>query len=174
MYEAKKLAVNNRIKLSTNFSGNEFECHGNNCCGHAMIVNPRLLGGLELLRKTLAEKYSREIPVSPTCVFRCKSHNTTVGGVENSEHMHGLAADINTQKMGLPEIEVARIARNLKDAQGRPIFKRVGVYGVSYINTAGKLVSKRGYNNKVGFIHLGISDKEVNGTKLPSYWGDWR
>ena len=73
--------------------------------------------------------------------------------------------------MGLPEIEVAKMADSLN------IFKRIGVYGKSYIyyNGSGEdsLVSVKGYNNKVGFIHLGIADKIVSNKVLPGTWGDW-
>jgi len=164
----------NNIKISDHFNLKEFECRGKNCCGGAVKVHPRLVEGLEKLRFVLQGKYPKKrILIVINCGYRCRKHNSRIGGSKESEHIYGLAADINTAILGLPEIEVAKIAAELKDEKGKPYFRRIGVYGKSYLKN-GKLELVRGYHNKVGFIHVGVADKFVDGKKLPERWGDWR
>lgn len=70
--------------LSAHFSKVELACH---CCGELKIESA-LLEALEQLRK-LADK---EIIVHDG--YRCVTHNQEVGGVTDSEHTRGMAADI--------------------------------------------------------------------------------
>ncbi len=70
--------------LSPHFSKRELACR---CCGELMIV-PALLDALERLRE-LAER-----PIQIHAGYRCPAHNQEVGGVSDSEHTHGMAADI--------------------------------------------------------------------------------
>ncbi len=70
--------------LSEHFSKSELACH---CCGQLKIESG-LLAALELLR-TLA---SHEIVVHDG--YRCIAHNQKAGGVTDSEHTRGMAADI--------------------------------------------------------------------------------
>ena len=76
------------------FSDVELMCHGadqGDCnCGEetAYRVNPRLLELLDQLRENVGG--SLEL----SCAYRCPAHNAAVGGVENSQHVLGNAADI--------------------------------------------------------------------------------
>lgn len=73
--------------MSKYFDVEEITC---NCgCGQGLdIVNPILLESLDKLR----ERYGKPIYVS--CMYRCPDHNADVGGVSNSQHVLGNAADI--------------------------------------------------------------------------------
>ena len=70
--------------LSENFSRGEFAC---SCCGESK-VDPKLVIMLEELRKCFRK------PIIVNSGYRCASHNKAVGGVVNSQHMYGKAADI--------------------------------------------------------------------------------
>ena len=75
------------------FSDYELMCHGaeqGDCnCGleTAANVSPRLLELLDQLRKNIGG------PLEVSCVYRCPEHNAQVGGVPNSQHVLGTAAD---------------------------------------------------------------------------------
>ena len=70
--------------LSKHFDTSEFICH---CCGQGSVEN-RLIELLEELRA------KANAPVHVNCGFRCTKHNAEVGGVPNSQHVLGTAADI--------------------------------------------------------------------------------
>lgn len=72
-------------KLSKNFRREEFECRCG--CGHDN-VSPVLVDLLQEIRDLL----DRPIVVHSGC--RCEVHNKVVGGVSNSAHITGEAADI--------------------------------------------------------------------------------
>lgn len=82
---------------SEHFSAEELMCHGKeqgHCnCGveTAEKVSPRLLELLEQLRYNIGG-----LPIEISCAYRCPVHNRhpEVGGVENSQHVLGTAADI--------------------------------------------------------------------------------
>ena len=80
----------NRLQMSTDFWLYEGECHGENCCGHAVIVQPHLWALLQKLRDHLGRA------LSPNCIYRCPTHNARpeVGGHWNSDHLRGEAADL--------------------------------------------------------------------------------
>lgn len=78
------------------FSPEELMCHGagqGHCdCGvdTAGYVSPRLLEFLDRLRENIGG------PLEISCAYRCPAHNAAVGGVANSQHVYGTAADIQT------------------------------------------------------------------------------
>lgn len=80
--------------LSAHFSKAEFACR---CCGQLKIENG-LIAALEQLRM-LAGK---EIVVHDA--YRCLAHNQEVGGVTDSEHTRGMAADIAIPDLTLQEM----------------------------------------------------------------------
>lgn len=80
--------------LSAHFSKSELAC---NCCGELKIEG-KLIEALEQLR-TLAGK---EIIVHDG--YRCPAHNQEVGGVSDSEHTRGMAADIAISGFSLQEL----------------------------------------------------------------------
>lgn len=72
------------------FSMNEFECH----CGCRMPDSAR--ANIEALVEQVLDQ-ARERYGKPVCVnsgYRCARHNAAVGGVANSQHLRGEAADI--------------------------------------------------------------------------------
>ena len=72
--------------LSKHFDASEFVCH---CCGRgADMIDPRLIELLEQLR------VKANAPIHINCGYRCPKHNAEVGGVPNSQHVLGTAADI--------------------------------------------------------------------------------
>jgi len=77
------LRINN-FKLSEHFNLMEFQCP---CC-HTARVHPRLVRMLESLRDKWGD------PIFLTSGYRCISHNREVGGVPDSLHILGQAADV--------------------------------------------------------------------------------
>ena len=76
--------------MSKYFSKEVLECHGDGCCdGGADNVNPRLLDLLDELVEAVGHT------VDLNCVYRCPEHNEEVGGVADSQHVLGNAADID-------------------------------------------------------------------------------
>jgi hypothetical protein len=84
----------NDIIIAPYFNLSEFACP---CCNLVML-HPKLLGKLVELRKIL------ERPVYITSGYRCLKYNRKVGGVANSYHCIGLAADIKVKDINLIEL----------------------------------------------------------------------
>ena len=79
--------------LSRNFSRKEFECK----CGCGFFKeNPLLVATLQRIRDYANEKGSSsgEFSVIVNSGCRCAKHNAASGGVRNSKHLRGEAADI--------------------------------------------------------------------------------
>lgn len=73
------------------FSVAETQCH----CGCGKnVINPILLQKLDMLREKIGG------PVEISCAYRCPTHNAEVGGVSNSQHVLGNAADVQTPNYG--------------------------------------------------------------------------
>ena len=70
--------------MTKNFSSDEFRCK---CCGR-LKIEPKLVEMLQHIRDTLGA------PVIVNSGYRCPRHNKAVGGVKNSDHLRGRAADI--------------------------------------------------------------------------------
>ena len=104
--------------LSAHFSKAEMACR---CCGELRIESG-LLDALEQLR-TLAGK---EIVVHDG--YRCPAHNQEVGGVTDSEHTLGMAADVAIPSLSLQEMyELAlRVPTFLKGG--------IGVYDGGFVH----------------------------------------
>ena len=68
------------------FSRAELSCH---CCGGLPDggMEPRLLSVLDAMRERIGK------PCFISCAYRCPAHNAEVGGVSNSQHVLGTAAD---------------------------------------------------------------------------------
>ena len=73
-------------RLSQHFSVSEFACHH---CGNCINIHPRLIELLEKLRENIGG-----YPLHINSGYRCEYHNTNVGGVSNSQHLRGTAADV--------------------------------------------------------------------------------
>lgn len=85
MPDTVDLPRTSNFKLSDNFSFDEFACHH---CGHCKI-DMRLIELLEQLRKNIGG-----YPLHINSGYRCPTHNANVGGVSDSQHCLGTAADI--------------------------------------------------------------------------------
>ena len=77
------------MKLTNNFNKSEFECN----CGCEMpnevfLQIQKLASQLQCIRDFI------RFPIKITSAYRCPSHNKEVGGVSNSQHILGKAADI--------------------------------------------------------------------------------
>lgn len=72
-------------QVSEHFKEEEFACR---CCGMVKL-NIHLVKMLEKLRSNLGGS-----PVFITSGYRCAEHNRQVGGVKNSQHPAGNAADV--------------------------------------------------------------------------------
>jgi uncharacterized protein YcbK (DUF882 family) len=84
----------NDIMIAPHFNLSEFACP---CCRRVML-HPLLLEKLEKLRKKM------ERPMHITSGYRCFTYNRKVGGVANSYHCIGLAADIKVKDINLMEL----------------------------------------------------------------------
>lgn len=75
--------------MSTYFSDEETSCH---CCGQLPDggMNPVLMEKLDALREMIGG------PIEISCGYRCPAHNAEVGGVPDSQHVLGNAADVQT------------------------------------------------------------------------------
>jgi hypothetical protein len=80
--------------LSAHFSKAELACH---CCGELKIESA-LIEALELLRALAGN----QILVHDG--YRCVPHNQEVGGVIDSEHTRGIAADIAIPGLSLQQM----------------------------------------------------------------------
>ena len=83
------LPLSSTKAVGKHFDTSEFACH---CCGQGS-VDPRLIELLEELRS------KANAPVHVNCGYRCTKHNAEVGGVPNSQHVLGTAADIFIPKI---------------------------------------------------------------------------
>ena len=91
----------NNVVISPYFNLSEFACP---CCNLVML-HPKLLTKLVELRNIL------ERPVYINSGYRCFEYNRNVGGVVNSYHCIGLAADIKVKDMNL--ITLLEICENI-------------------------------------------------------------
>jgi len=104
--------------LSPHFSKAEFACR---CCGE-MKLEKRLIDALEELRR-LAGK---AIVVHDG--YRCAAHNEDVGGVHNSEHTRGMAADVVISGLSLQQMyELALLVPDLTEGG-------IGVYDSGFLH----------------------------------------
>ena len=106
--------------MTKNFNIKEFQCN----CGcktpenlkHNILV---LANQLQVLRDYVKK------PIILTNGYRCPKHNKAVGGVSNSQHVLGKAADIKIP--GLSPFAVAKIIENLV-SEGKMMQGGVGIY----------------------------------------------
>lgn len=83
------------MKIGTYFDDYEFSCkchrhavdgEGHNVLDH--IIDKRLVDLLDRIRERIGQ------PLHISSGYRCEEHNAEVGGVPNSFHVQGIAADI--------------------------------------------------------------------------------
>lgn len=93
------------MKLTENFSLHEFECNCGCKIPDEVLNNIKIVANnLQILRDTIDK------PIKLTNAYRCPEHNAKVGGVSSSQHIKGLAADI--QVKNLKPSDVADIAEH--------------------------------------------------------------
>ena len=84
--------------VSKNFNKAEFRCR----CGCGKYnITPALIRGLQELRDYLG------MPITINSGTRCLDHNAAVGGVRNSYHVKGYAADICVEGLTPKELALA-------------------------------------------------------------------
>lgn len=83
------------MKIGKYFDEHEFACHcdrhGVDAEGHPIldhIIDKRLVDVLDRIRERLG------VPITVNSGYRCPEHNAEVGGVSDSRHVLGTAADI--------------------------------------------------------------------------------
>jgi hypothetical protein len=92
------------VTLSTNFKSTEFDCHGSGCCSSTKI-DEKLVEYLQKIR----DYFGKAVNINSG--YRCKTHNASVGGASQSNHMDGEAADIRIP--GKTPLEVAQYAEHI-------------------------------------------------------------
>lgn len=120
----------NEIKMSTDtptptadgwedikyFSRKEFACKCGNCGGFPVEPDLKMVRVADAIRERLG------VPVGVNSGVRCKNHNAAVGGVSNSQHVYGTAADL-----GKPScVTVAEMAAIAEDVMGNT--GGIGIY----------------------------------------------
>jgi hypothetical protein len=111
--------------ISPHFSNSELKCHGTTCsliipgtpC-NLNNVQQILLDALEQFRLTSGSK-----SIILDDAYRCAVHNKQVGGVPNSEHVQGIAADLRIEGMTGAELEAIALKCPLITAIGRDDYR---------------------------------------------------
>ena len=111
-------------KLSTNFTVKEFACNDGT---DAVFVAPRLVMVLQSIRSHFGKA------VNIHSGYRTPPYNAKVGGVDDSQHCYGTAADISIN--GVSVADVAAYARSIM-----PDWGGVGIY------------------NEQGFVHVDVRE----------------
>ena len=78
------------MSVTPNFSQDEFRCKH---CGK-LVLDPRLPVLCQQIRTFASKEKGFEIPLIVSSGYRCPEHNARVGGVPDSQHVHGKAADL--------------------------------------------------------------------------------
>lgn len=99
-------------KVSTNFKVREFACADGS---DPVFISPELVSVLQNIRTHFGK------PVTITSAYRTPAHNKQVGGVSDSQHLFGTAADIKVK--GVSPERVAQYAEKLLTGKGG-----IGVY----------------------------------------------
>jgi uncharacterized protein YcbK (DUF882 family) len=127
--------------LSPHFSKVELACR---CCGE-LKIEKRLVDALEELR-SLAGK-----PIVIHDGYRCERHNQEVGGVTDSEHVRGMAADVDIPGLSLQQ--QYELAVQVPDF----VEGGIGVYDSGFLHVDVRLTRSRWARVKgqyVGVHHL--------------------
>lgn len=103
-------------KLSSNFRVKEFACKDGS---DAVLVAPRLVMVLQSIRDHF------DAPVSINSGYRTPQYNAKVGGVDQSQHCYGTAADIAVKGVGVETVE-AYARKIMPDWGGVGIYKSQG------------------------------------------------
>ena len=99
-------------ELSKNFKVKEFACSDKS---DPIFIAPKLVTILQKVRTHFGK------PVKITSAYRTVEHNKSVGGVKDSQHLYGMAADIKIT--GVPPKDVAAYVEKLMPKTGG-----IGIY----------------------------------------------
>jgi Peptidase M15 len=122
-------------KASAHFTWREFAC---TCGGHYSICR-RILVRRELLQGL--EKYrARTGSVSIASGYRCPRRNLAVGGVSNSQHLYGTAADV-TYQLSNAQVKALRAFAGIGRSGRTGMVRHVDRRDVGGHNNGGTLAS---------------------------------
>ncbi len=107
MVEKYSLKKDGLKKLSRSFNIGEFACHDGS---DKVLVDTNLVAVLQKIRDRFAK------PLSINSAYRTPSYNRKIGGVSNSQHTLGTAADIAIQ--GVTPLDIAVFAECLMPSGG--------------------------------------------------------
>ena len=112
MVKTYSVRKNGDTKLSDNFTVREFACQDGS---DKVLIDTDLVKILQKIRDHFGK------PITINSAYRSPSHNRKVGGVSNSQHVKGTAADIAVS--GVAPVEVAKYAEYIMPKKGG-----IGVY----------------------------------------------
>lgn len=100
------------------FTREEFKCKcgGKYCKGYPNEPDERMVRIADAIRKRIGK------PITVNSGLRCKTHNANVGGVSNSQHLYGTAADLGCPSVCTPS-QMASIAEEIMGETGG-----IGIY----------------------------------------------
>ena len=100
------------------FTRDEFKCKcgGKYCKGYPAEPDERMVRIADAIRKRIGK------PITVNSGLRCKTHNANVGGVSNSQHLYGTAADLVCPS-GCTPSQMASIAEEIMGETGG-----IGIY----------------------------------------------
>jgi hypothetical protein len=141
-------------KVSEHFSAEQLACQ---CCGE-LKVDSRLLSGLE----RLCQLAGTGLVVHDA--YRCPSRNQDVGGVSDSEHTRGLAADVRIVGRSLQQMY--ELALQVPEFAGGGI----GVYDGGFIHVDIRQYSSRWARVRGQYVGIQHLIKEPVHTVTPLKW----
>ncbi len=107
MVKTYSLKADGNTKLSKNFSVREFACKDGS---DTILIDSELVEILQKIRDHF------NTPVIITSAYRHKEYNKKIGGVSNSRHIRGEAADIYIE--GVEPEKIAQYAEYIMSAKG--------------------------------------------------------
>ena len=100
------------------FKKAEFACKcGKYCNGYPAEIDLKMVRYADAIRERIGK------PISINSGLRCKTHNANVGGVSNSQHLYGAAADLGCPFGGVTPAKMAAIAEEVMGGTGG-----IGIY----------------------------------------------
>lgn len=127
------------VRLSKNFSLVEYECKCSACS--FTLVSIAHIDRLEKLRQRI------NYPIKISSAYRCPTHNRTIGGAKESQHIFGTATDIVVPQLSTPALYALCV----------DIFDGVGLYD-TFVH-----VDSRGYESRWDLRSIKEKKKTPNG-----------
>jgi hypothetical protein len=126
-----------------NFKKSEFKCPCGKCNGYGKGIATTLVQTLQDLRN----KYGKSITI--TSGYRCPSNNKKAGGVSNSKHMEGSAADFYMSGFNSQSTRINMVNE----------LKKTKYYRYAYCNVNGN------YPNMGNVVHIDTKIVDPDGAK---------